>query len=90
MREAQSACRELVQIGRIDIAAVAAGVGKAHVVGEDDDKIWFARALLANIVEGAAQAAAVLRKVLRSMLVIVGYYRNTIGQSAPSSGGLDT
>ena len=39
LREAESAGGEGVEIRCVDVAAVAAGVGKSHVVGEDDDEV---------------------------------------------------
>ena len=37
--KAEAAGREAVEVGRVDLAAVAAEIGKAEIVGEDHDDI---------------------------------------------------
>jgi hypothetical protein len=39
LREAEAVGGECVECGRVDLAAVAAEIGEAHVVGEDDDDV---------------------------------------------------
>ena len=39
LREAESAGGKAVEVGSVDVAAVAAGVGEAHVIGEDEEEI---------------------------------------------------
>ena len=43
--EPQPAGGEPVQVGRLDLAAVAAQVGEAQVIGEDDDDVGSRRPL---------------------------------------------
>ena len=40
LREPQAAGGQAIKMGRIDLAAVAAQVGKAEVVGQDHDHVW--------------------------------------------------
>ncbi len=42
VREAKAVRRELVEIGRLDFSAIAAEIGEAHVVGDDEHDVWFA------------------------------------------------
>jgi hypothetical protein len=39
LRELEAAGRKLIKMGRVDLAAVAAEIGKAEIVGEDHDDI---------------------------------------------------
>jgi hypothetical protein len=41
--EAQAASGEFVEVGRFDLAAVAAEVGEAHVVGHDEEEVRLRR-----------------------------------------------
>jgi hypothetical protein len=43
LREADTAGGQVVEVGRVDIAAIAAGVGESHVVGEDHEEVRFPR-----------------------------------------------
>jgi hypothetical protein len=55
LREPQSAGGKLIEIGRVDLAAVAADVGETHVVGEDHDDIGSGGRLGAFRKSGAQQ-----------------------------------
>ena len=38
--EAQTVRGEAVNIGRVDVTAIATGIGVTHVVGENDEEVW--------------------------------------------------
>ena len=71
LREAQAAGGQLVEVGRGDLAAVAADVAEAHVVHQDDDDVGFGRLGFSGSKCGwqsqqqdGAQAVKVYRNVL--------------------------
>ena len=41
LREAQPLARKRVKIGRGDFPTIAPQIGIAHVIGKDDDDVWF-------------------------------------------------
>lgn len=43
LREAEAVAGELVEVGRVDFAAIASDVGEAHVIGHDEDDIGLLR-----------------------------------------------
>jgi len=69
LRETQPARRELVEVRRGDFAAVAAEVGEAHVIDEDDDDVGFRRSLN-EIAKGNAQIKQVTEQVNHFMAAI--------------------
>jgi hypothetical protein len=40
IRKPHTFLREFVDIGRADLAAVAAYVGEAQIIGDDDKEVW--------------------------------------------------
>ena len=43
LREAQSLRGEAVNMGRVDVTAIATGIGVTHVVGENDEEVRLCR-----------------------------------------------
>ena len=82
LREPQAAGGQPVEVRRVDLAAVAADVREAHVVGEDDDDVRPA-ARENSIVFGRRQAPGTARSITIStnkrsrtkFVVFMGYLR---------------
>jgi len=46
LREAQAARREAIQVRRLNLSAVTAGIREAHVIGDDKQDVGFGRGRL--------------------------------------------